>query len=45
MSNTEAAAAAPRRSQRDKKQVERFGSGAHPPSRLSRNGISVFRIR
>ena len=34
MSDTEAPSAAPRRSQRDKKRVERFGSGAHHLSRL-----------
>ena len=42
MSDAEAATAAPRRSQRDKKQVERFGSGAHSPSRPSRGGILIF---
>jgi cohesin complex subunit SA-1/2 len=45
MSDTEAATTAPRRSQRDKKQVERFGSGAHPPSRPSRGGISVSGVQ
>lgn len=43
MSDAEAASAAPRRSQRDKKRVERFGSGVHPP-RPSVNGISMFWI-
>ena len=45
MSDAEAASIAPRRSQRDKKQVERFGSGAYPPSRFSPYGVSVFWIR
>lgn len=44
MSNAEVASAAPRRSQRDKKQVDRFGSGAYSPSRSSHNGISPFWI-
>lgn len=44
MSDTEAATAAPRRSQRDKKQVERFGSGEHPPSRPPCGGISVSEV-
>ena len=44
MSDAEATSTAPRRSQRDKKQVERFGSGVCLQSRLSHGGISVFWI-
>lgn len=43
MSDTEATTAAPRRSQRDKRQVERFGSGAYPLS-CPRGDISTSRI-
>ena len=43
MRGAEATSIAPRRSQRNKKQVERFGSGAYPPSRLSHDGISSVR--
>jgi len=44
MSDAGVASIPPRRSQRGKKQVERFGSGANPLSRPSCDGISVFWI-
>jgi len=44
MSDGGVAAIPPRRSQRGKKQVERFGSGTNPLSRPSCDGISAFWI-